>query len=257
MPRSVRRNVPRANETWAWASPGHAPPPRGVASALQAPRQAPPQRGMSPPKPTACAGCEHGGGSGPSPESHRDVRAASPGDSSALLDSVSEEICFNGNRQNPACRLPTPAGPNAASGLAPHPRRGGCEVLGGGHEEGEGIPGISLLAAPPPSPPLTAYSPALSSRTPCPLPLRPPFAALAPRTGADSSPYPAGGRHRGRRASSKLAAHPGRDTGLPGPRFPHVLSDHLRGRHEDSAGRSAPSLPGTRKALDHVRLRPG
>lgn len=196
-------------------------------------------------------------GSGPSPESHRDVRAASPGDSSALLDSVSEEICFNGNRQNPACRLPTPAGPNAASGLAPHPRRGGCEVLGGGHEEGEGIPGISLLAAPPPSPPLTAYSPALSSRTPCPLPLRPPFAALAPRTGADSSPYPAGGRHRGRRASSKLAARPGRDTGLPGPRFPHVLSDHLRGRHEDSAGRSAPSLPGTRKALDHVRLRPG
>lgn len=118
-------------------------------------------------------------GSGPSPESHRDVRAASPGDSSALLDSVSEEICFNGNRQNPACRLPTPAGPNAASGLAPHPRRGGCEVLGGGHEAGEGIPGISLLAAPPPSPPLTAYSPALSSRTPCPLPLRPPFAALA------------------------------------------------------------------------------
>lgn len=87
-------------------------------------------------------------GSGPSPESHRDVRAASPGDSSALLDSVSEEICFNGNRQNPACRLPTPAGPNAASGLAPHPRRGGCEVLGGGHEAGEGIPGISLLAAP-------------------------------------------------------------------------------------------------------------
>lgn len=166
-------------------------------------------------------------------------------------------FALTGTGRTPRAGFPLPQGPTQRAAWPPTPGGAAAKFWGEGTRKGRASLASPSWPPPPPSPPLTAYSPALSSRTPCPLPLRPPFAALAPRTGADSSPYPAGGRHRGRRASSKLAARPGRDTGLPGPRFPHVLSDHLRGRHEDSAGRSAPSLPGTRKALDHVRLRPG
>lgn len=173
MPRSVRRNVPRANETWAWASPGHAPPPRGVASALQAPRQAPPQRGMSPPKPTACAGCEHGG----DPAPRRRVtamcgrRALGTVRHSSILSA--RRFALTGTGRTPRAGFPLPQGPTQRAAWPPTPGGAAAKFWGEGTRQGR-----ASLASPS-WPPLTAYSPALSSRTPCPLPLRPPFAALA------------------------------------------------------------------------------
>lgn len=151
MPRSVRRNVPRANETWAWASPGHAPPPRGVASALQAPRQAPPQRGMSPPKPTACAGCEHGG----DPAPRRRVtamcgrRALGTVRHSSILSA--RRFALTGTGRTPRAGFPLPQGPTQRAAWPPTPGGAAAKFWGEGTRQGRAS--LASPSWPPPHPP--------------------------------------------------------------------------------------------------------
>lgn len=166
-------------------------------------------------------------------------------------------FALTGTGRTPRAGFPLPQGPTQRAAWPPTPGGASAKFWGEGTRQGRAS--LASPSWPPPSALSAPHRLLTGPQLPHPMsPATPPsLCCPGPENRCRLLPLPCWRQAPGTRASSKLAARPGRDTGLPGPRFPHVLSDHLRGRHEDSVGRSAPSLPGTRKALDHVRLRPG